>query len=129
MTPSTSPPERAARRTLPSVVAVGILFVGLGIVDIYQGVAPYLGSARRALFAGDDMQVLATGVAALVGGAFLLRGRNWARWLLAAWMALHVVISAGRPRELAAHLVIFGFIALLLFRSRASVHFGPRANG
>ena len=120
--------ERAARRTLPSVVAIGVLFIGLGVVDIYQGVAPHLGSARRPLFAGDDMLVLAIGVAALVGGVFLLRGRNWARWLLAAWMALHVAISAGRPAQLAAHVAIFGFMTFLLFRPRASAHFGPRAN-
>jgi hypothetical protein len=129
MTRSTSHPERPARRTLPSVVAVGALFVVLGVVDVYQGVVPYFGSARGPLVAGDDMLVLAIGVAALVGGAFLLRGRNWARWLLAAWMALHVVISAGRPLELAAHLAIFGFITLLLFRPRASAHFRPRASG
>ncbi|HEU4720362.1 MAG TPA: hypothetical protein VFS59_03295 [Gemmatimonadaceae bacterium] len=128
MMQSTSPTERAARRPLPSVLAVGVLFVGLGVVDIYQGVAPYLGSARRPPVAGDDMLVLAIGVAALVGGVFLLLGRNWARWLLAAWMALHVAISAGRPAQLAAHVVIFGVITFLLFRSRASAHFGPRVN-
>ena len=53
----------------------------------------------------------------------MLRGTNWARWLLAAWMALHVAISIGQPTALIAHLVIFGFVAWLLFRSGASPHF------
>jgi hypothetical protein len=68
--------------------------------------------------------VLAIGLAALIGGTFVLRGQNWARWLLAAWMAFHVAISVGKPTALVAHLAIFGFIAFLLFRPPASAHFG-----
>jgi hypothetical protein len=29
----------------------------------------------------------------LACGVFLLRGHNWARWLAAAWIAFHVVLS------------------------------------
>lgn len=123
MTQSTAHPERAARRSLRSVVAIGLVFIALGVVDVYQGIAPSLGSARRLSPARDDMLVLAIGVAALVGGIQVLRARAWARWLLAAWMTLHVAISAGRPAQLAAHVAIFGFMALLLFRPRASAHF------
>jgi hypothetical protein len=110
----------AARRPIPSVIAVGVLFLVLGVLDVYRGIAPLFGSAASSRLAGDDMLVLAIGVAALIGGANVIRGRNWARWLLAAWMALHVAISVGQPAQLAAHLVIFGFVAFLLFRSQAS---------
>ena len=113
--------DRPARRSLKSVVAVGVLFLVLGALDVYQGVAPLFGPGSR--LAGDDVLVLAIGVAALAGGAYVLRGRNWARWLLAAWMALHVAISAGQPAQLGAHLAIFGVLAFLLFRSRAAAHF------
>jgi hypothetical protein len=106
---------------MASVVAVGVVFLGLGVLDVWRGVAPLFGAAKR--LASDDLLVLAIGVAALVGGTFVIRGRNWARWLLAAWMLLHVVISIAHPAQLVAHLAIFGFIAFMLLRPAASAHF------
>jgi hypothetical protein len=114
------------RKPIPSILVVGVLFLALGVLDVWRGVAPLAGSGR---LAGDDVLVLAIGVAALVGGSYVLRGRNWARWLLAGWMALHVVISAGKPAQLGAHLAIFGGVAFLLFRSRASAWFRPTPSG
>ena len=118
---SVSSPRRAGRTRVASVAAVGVIFLALGVLDVWRGVAPLFGGARH--LAGDDLLVLAIGVAALVGGTFVLRGRNWAQLLLAAWMLLHVAISVGHPGELAAHVAIFGFIAFLLFRPAASSHF------
>ena len=109
------------RKPIPSILVVGIIFLALGVLDVWRGVAPLVGAPGR--LAGDDVLVLAIGVAALIGGMFVLRGHNWARWLLAAWMALHVAISVGKPTALVAHLVIFGFIAFLLFRPPAATHF------
>ena len=34
------------------------------------------------------------GIIAIVGGVFLIKGRNWARWLVLAWLAFHVFVSA-----------------------------------
>lgn len=123
MTPSISNEEPIARRRFPSVLAVGVLFVVFGAVDLYQGVTPILrtGLPPRT----DDLQVLAVGIAALVGGGFVLRGHDWARWLLAGWMLLHVAISAAHPGQLMAHLAIFGSLAFLLFRPRARAAFRP----
>ena len=109
------------RRPPASVFIIGALFVALGCLDLYRGGAPLLGSAGR--LAGDDWLVLLIGVAALVGAVFLIRGHNWARWLLVAWMALHVAISVGDLLRLAAHGVIFGLLAFVLFRGRAAAHF------
>ncbi|GJG88920.1 hypothetical protein tb265_41010 [Gemmatimonadetes bacterium T265] len=120
---STSNRGPTLRTPIPSVRAVGLLFVALGVLDVWRGVAPLFGSARPPRLAGDDVLVLAIGVAALIGGDSVRRGRNWARWLLAGWMALHVVVSAGRPAELGAHVVIFGAVAFLLFRARAATSF------
>jgi hypothetical protein len=125
MTHTIPNPEWSTRKPSPSILCVGLLFLALGVLDVWRGVAPLAGSGR---LAADDVQVLAIGVAALIGGSYVLRGRNWARWLLAGWMALHVVISAGRPAELGAHLVIFGCVAFLLFRARASAWFRPTAS-
>ena len=127
MTPPTVSPPHATRTIIPSMLAVGVLFLALGAVDVYQGAVPIASSIEKSRLAGDDVLVLAIGIAAFVGGWQLLRGRSWARWLLVAWMVLHVAISAGRPAALGAHLAIFGGIAFLLFRSRAAPHFAVRA--
>ena len=129
MTTFNSREGRIEGKPLRSVVAVGVIFIALGVLDVYRGVAPLFGSVDSPHLANDDLQVLVIGVAALVGGIYAARGRNWARWLLAAWMALHVAISVGRPAALAAHLAIFGSVAYVLFRSRSSAHFRPTATG
>lgn len=123
MTNSNPVQEQSARTPRRSVLAVGVLFLVLGALDLWRGVAPLIASAPRWHMASDDVMVLAIGIAAIVGGIYVLRGANWARWLLAVWMALHVAISIGQPRALLAHVVIFGFVAYLLFSARASTHF------
>jgi hypothetical protein len=125
MTPSISGEAPIARRRTPSVLAVGVLFLVLGAMDVYRGIGPLI--ATTSPLAAENMQLLAIGIAALVGGAFVLRGQNWARWLLAVWMLLHVAISVGQPRQFIGHLMIFGFVAFLLFRPGARSHFGPKA--
>ena len=61
---------------------------------------------------------------AIVSGAFMLRGRNWARWLALAWMAFHVVVSAFHPiAELAVHALFFAVIAWVLLRPAAARYF------
>ena len=69
-------------------------------------------------------------IIAVLCGAFLLRGQNWARWLALAWIAFHVFLSAFHPlRELAVHSVFFVLIAWILFRADARRYFrhGPSA--
>lgn len=111
------------RKPIPSLIVVAVVFLAIGVLDVVRGLAPLFQSASHPRLAGDDVLVLAIGIAALIGGVFLLRGWNWARWLLAGWMLLHVVISVGKPTELAAHVVIFGLLTFLLFRSRATEYF------
>ena len=126
MTSSSSTQVRVRPR-IRSVLIVGLIFLVLGCLDIWRGLAPLFASAPHWHMAADDMEVLAIGIAAIVGGIYVIRGANWARWLLAAWMALHVAISVGQPTAFVAHLVIFGCIAYLLFRPGASAHFGAAA--
>lgn len=113
------------RKPLPSVITVAVLFLLLGCMDLYLGLAPLL----QARLAGDDVLVAGLGVAAAVGGAFLLLGYNWARWLLAGWMALHVALSFPAPFRVVAHILIFAFITFLLFRRGAAEHFRRPATG
>jgi len=125
MSASISSGERPARERLWSVIVVGLIFLALGVLDITRGLAPLFVSAPHWHMATDDVEVLLIGVAAIVGGVYVLRGKNWARWLLAVWMAFHVAISIGQPKQFVAHLVIFGCIAFLLFRPGASPFFTP----
>lgn len=71
----------------------------------------------------DGVWIEITEALAILAGAFMLRGRNWARWLALAWMAFHVAISFGAVREFAIHCVIFAGIAWLLFRADARQYF------
>ena len=105
------------RRPPPSLALIAALFLALACLDLYRGIAPLVQSGH---LAGDDVIVLAIGVAAAIGGIFLLRGHEWARWLLAAWLALHVAISIPHPGLLLAHVLIFGLIAFFLFRPQAT---------
>ena len=61
---------------------------------------------------------------AIVSGAFMLRGHNWARWLALAWIVFHVILSAFHSfRELAIHALFCAVIAWILFRSQATRYF------
>ncbi len=64
----------------------------------------------------------------IVAGVFMLYGRNWARWLLVAWIAFHIVISALHSvLFLLMHVAIFSVILFIVFRRRASAYFNAEA--
>jgi hypothetical protein len=129
MTASISGEERPARARMWSVIVVGVIFLALGVLDITRGLAPLFASAPRWHMAADDVEVLLIGIAAIVGGVYVLRGANWARWLLAVWMVFHVAISILRPTQFIVHLMVFGCIAFLLFRPGASAFFTRTERG
>jgi hypothetical protein len=129
MTATITSEERPARRRPTSMIVVAVIFLALGVLDIARGLAPLFASAPHWRMATDDFEVLAIGIAAIVGGVYLLKGRNWARWLLALWMAFHVAISVGQPRQFVAHLLIFGTIAFVLFRPGTSAYFTRTEKG
>lgn len=110
-----------------SVFAIGILFVGIGLLDLYWGLAPLFGGTAR--WKGDDLEVFGVGVAALVGGIWTLKGCNWARWLLAIWMVLHIALSALSPLTVAIHAAIFAIVIAALFNPTASRYFRRRETG
>ena len=63
-------------------------------------------------------------VVAIIAGAYMLRGRNWARWLALAWIAFHVAISVLHPFPgLIVHGVLLALIAYLLFHRAAQAYF------
>jgi hypothetical protein len=65
----------------------------------------------------DGVLVELVELVAIVAGAFVLCGANWARWLALAWIAFHVVLSAFHGvGEFAMHSVFCAVIAWVLFR-------------
>jgi hypothetical protein len=60
----------------------------------------------------------------IVAGVFMLYGRNWARWLLVAWITFHIIISALHSTLfLLMHVAIFSVILFFVFRRPASAYF------
>jgi hypothetical protein len=58
----------------------------------------------------------------------MLRGHNWARWLLVAWIVFHIVVGALHGWiPLLTHVVIFSVILSFLFRRTASEYFSSGA--
>ena len=50
-------------------------------------------------FHRDDLLIEIIRVAAIVGGAFMLRGHNWARWLVLAWIGFHFARRYGGSKR------------------------------
>jgi hypothetical protein len=73
----------------------------------------------------EAWQVELTEAPAAVAGAFLLRGRDWARWLALAWIAVNVVLSAFHVFELAVYLAFAAAIGWGLLRPPARRYFCP----
>jgi len=106
------------------VLVIGVLFIAIGLLDIWLGGSPL--ASKPAHLASDDLLVASIGIIALLGGIYVLKGHNWARWLLAAWMALHVALSIRQPYALLGHVVIFGLLLAGLFHPAASAYFRQR---
>lgn len=107
-----------------SITLVGWLFIAVGTVGLLNDVWPLLtADAARQLAKlkadglGDLGPAWTSRLLAIVGGAGLLRGHNWARWLLVAWMVFHIGLSILHSvPELLTHGVIFTPLLYLLFR-------------
>lgn len=114
-----------------TITAVAWLFIIVGAAGLLRDLWPLATShaaEQLAKLRADGWQDLGPAwslrALAIVGGVALLRGRNWARWLLAAWMLVHVLISiAHSTAEVLMHLAIFVPLTVLLFRRATGAFF------
>lgn len=107
-----------------SVTVVAWIYILTGAVGIAYHSTEL---SPRHPFKGDLIWIELVRLLAIVAGAYLLRGRNWARWLAIFWIAFHVVLSAFHsPPELAVHAVLCVLFAWLLFRPAASLYLVQR---
>ena len=72
----------------------------------------------------DGVLTELTEFVAILCGACMLRGYNWARWLAVAWIAFHVVLSAFHSvPEAAIHALLCAVITWSLFRAGSAGYF------
>ena len=104
-----------------SVTVIGYLFIIAGVVGAGYHAAELKADGPVEV---GLIWVLFVRLLAILFGVFMLRGRNWARWLLLAWIAYHVVLSAFHTvSELAVHGLLLVAVAFFLLHPRASAYF------
>ena len=104
-----------------SITVIGSLFIAAGVVGLAYHAIEF--KALRP-FQYDVGWVCLVRLLAIVGGMFMLRGSNWARWLLLVWVAYHVILSAFHSLSGALmHTLLFAIVAYFLLRPRAWAYF------
>ena len=103
-----------------SIIVIGCLFAVAGTV----GLAYHATEFATKPFDIEVIGVCFVRFLAVLGGLFLFRGRNWARWLLCVWLAFHVVLSFFHNLfELVMHSLLLVVITYFLFRPQAAAFF------
>jgi hypothetical protein len=104
-----------------SVTVISWLFVAAGAIGLAYHATEF--KAQRP-FQYEVVWVCLVRLLAILCGVFMLRGRNWARWLLLVWIAYHVILSAFHSlSELVVHSLLFAVVAYFLLRPQASAYF------
>jgi uncharacterized membrane protein YgdD (TMEM256/DUF423 family) len=106
-----------------SVLVIGWLYVAVGALAVSFHLAEM---KPRPAFESDVLWAVLVNLVAIVCGVYVLRGRNWARWLAVAWMAGHVILSVFHSwSEVVVHSLFCAAIAYFLFRPPATQYFRP----
>ncbi len=104
-----------------SITIISWLFIAAGSIGFLYHISDF---STRSPSDYELLAVLLIRLLAVVAGAWMLRGANWARWVLVVWMAYHVVLSAFHSAtELALHSLLFGTLACFLFLPKSSAYF------
>jgi uncharacterized membrane protein HdeD (DUF308 family) len=99
------------------VTMLGWLFIAVGILSTVYHLLR--GSLDRWI-----VPILLVGTIAIVAGVFLLRGARWARWLILAWLAFHIVVGAlNSLSDAMPHLVLFLVVGYFLLGPPTSEYF------
>jgi len=99
-----------------SITIISWLFIIFGSIALISGLVTTDLKSHWYIHLSRFLQIAA--------GVFMLCGRNWARWLVVAWIAFHIVISALHSALfLLMHVAIFFVILFFLFRRQASAYF------
>jgi len=103
-----------------SITIIGWIYIAVGAV----GFAYHAPELTRQPFQYEIVLVELLRLLAIVAGVYMLRGRNWSRWVALAWIALHVIVSVlNSLAQFAFHAVFFAILTYFLTRSTASRYF------
>jgi hypothetical protein len=106
------------RRPLP-VTIIAWLFIVAGTIGLAYHLTDQSGSPDI-----ERVLVLVIRILAIAGGIFLLRGAGWARWVLLAWVAYHVVLSfLHSVSEIIMHTLLLLIVAFFLTRPNVTAWF------
>jgi len=109
-----------------SVTIIGWLFIVAGAIGFVYHASEL---SSRHPFSFYLVWVCLLRLIAILGGVFLLRGSNLARWLLVMWIGYHVVLSAFQSLSgVVIHGLLLLVIAYFLFRRRVSPYFATSAS-
>jgi hypothetical protein len=109
-----------------SVTVISWVFIAVGIVAlIYHLLPDHIHELKgQTAFPPELLWVCLVRMIAVVCGVFMLRGLNWARWLLVVWIAFHVLLSFFHSVfEVVVHGLLFGVVTGFLFSPRVSHYF------
>ncbi len=114
-----------------SVTIISWIFIIFGALMFIAALLPLFGIGAsqasavpiaKSIF--DLSLVLIIRLLAVICGVFMLKGSNWARWVLIIWTGFHVIISiGGAPFVLIMHSLIFVIVLYLLLRPAVSYYF------
>lgn len=108
------------KRPLP-VTLIACVFIAAGVTGIVYHASEF---NVQEPFGFELLSGLFVRFLAIVAGIFALRGKNWARWLMLAWMTYHVILSMTHSLPQAAlHGVLLVVIAYFLSRREATAYF------
>jgi hypothetical protein len=101
-----------------TVLTIACLYIAVGMLGFGYHLRELLTLQK------DSVWVELTELVALACGVFLMRGKNWARWVAVAWVAFHVIVSVLNTfHGIVVHSLLFILIAWLLFRPEAARYF------
>lgn len=113
--------SRSARPT--AITVLSVIYILMGTVGFIYHFRDF---GAAGMTTREVVLVEALRVVAIVSGSFMLLGRNWARWLAIAWIALHVAVSFYNGwQQVAMHAIFLVLIAILLTRPAANAYFHP----
>jgi uncharacterized membrane protein len=113
------------KRPLP-VTIISWLLIATGALGLIFHITQV---KRWQPFPQDIIWIVIVEVIAIAGGAHMLRGKDWARWLAIAWIGLHVVISVFNSwQEVVVHSLLLALFAYFLFRTDARQYFRGQAS-
>ncbi|MGH9907457.1 MAG: hypothetical protein ACRD8U_17950, partial [Pyrinomonadaceae bacterium] len=109
-----------------SVTVISCLFIVAGAIGFTYHLTEFKAQGK---FDYEVALIFLVRLLAVIAGLFMLRGSNWARWLLLAWIVDHVILSSFHSlSELVLHSLLLVVVAYFLFRPRASAYFRAASN-